>query len=70
MVAGRVRSQGKRGVNTRFCIKSIPMNRYNLCVSLSYFVLAIYGVSLVFLVAVSAFFFFNIENMTMEVITI
>ena len=56
VVAGGVGSQGKRGVITRVCIKSIPMNRCKLCVSLLYFVLAILGVSLVFLVAVWAYF--------------
>ena len=48
-------------VITRICIKSIPMNRCKLCVSLLYFVLAILGVSLVFLVAVSAYFFLHIK---------
>ena len=52
VVAGGVGSQGKRGVVTRVCIKSIPMNRFNLCVSLWYFVLANLAVSLVFLVTV------------------
>ena len=58
---GTFGSQGKRGVITRVCIKSMPMNRCNLCVSLLYFVLANLGVSLVFLVAVSALFFFNLK---------
>ena len=60
-VAGGVGSQGKRGVITRVCIESIPMNRCNLCVSLLYFVLAILAVFLVFLVTVSAYFFLNLK---------
>ena len=57
VVAGGVGCQGKRGMNTWVCIKSIPMKRCSLCVSLLYFVLVILGVSLVYLVAVLAYFF-------------
>ena len=59
MIAG----EGLHGPKVRkvllpeFYIKFIPMNWCNFCVSLLCLVWATFGVSLVFLVAVSAYFF-------------